>query len=181
MVVARNSSSLNHLSNQFSDRTINRQYLALVWGDLKNDQGTIVGNIGRNKKNRKLMTVFADSNEGKHAVTHFTVLERYRYVTLIKCQLETGRTHQIRVHMKYIGHPLFNDNEYGGDKILRGTTFSKYKQFVNNCFKILPRQALHAIKLSFIHPKSGKVIKFETDLPSDLQSVINKWRKYSVI
>ena len=181
MVVARNDNALTKLSLQFANRSIKREYIALVWGDLKDDKGTIKGSIGRNKKNRKLMTVFTESSEGKHAVTHFTVLERFRYVTLIKCQLETGRTHQIRVHMKYIGHPLFNDNEYGGDKILRGTTFSKYKQFVNNCFKILPRQALHAIKLSFVHPNSGKVIQFETDLPSDLKNVINKWRKYSVI
>ena len=121
-----------------------------MWGDLKNEKGTIVGNIGRNKKNRKLMTVFTEDNEGKHAVTHYEVLERFRYVTLVSCQLETGRTHQIRVHMKHIGHPLFNDNEYGGDKILRGTTFTKYKQFVQNCFKSLPRQALHATKLEFI-------------------------------
>ena len=127
----------------------------MVWGDVNDDCGTIVGNIGRNKKNRKLMDVFQNSEEGKHAVTHYKVIERFRYVTLVECQLETGRTHQIRVHMKHIGHPLFNDNEYGGDKILRGTTFSKYKQFVTNCFKILPRQALHATKLSFIHPKTN--------------------------
>ncbi len=178
MVVARNNFSLNHLSEQFACRTIKRTYLALVWGDVNDDCGTIVGNIGRNKKNRKLMDVFQNSEEGKHAVTHYKVIERFRYVTLVECQLETGRTHQIRVHMKHIGHPLFNDYEYGGDKILRGTTFSKYKQFVTNCFKILPRQALHAIKLSFIHPKTNEQVSFESNLPPDMDSVILKWRGY---
>lgn len=178
MVVARNSSALNHLSNQFSDRTINREYLALVWGDLKNDQGTIVGNIGRNKKNRKLMTVFTDKEEGKHAITHYKVIERFRYVTLVQCKLETGRTHQIRIHMKHIGHPLFNDLEYGGDKILRGTTFSKYKKFIQNCFKILPRQALHATRLSLIHPTNNKLVTFESILPNDMTGVIDRWRNY---
>tara|TARA_B100002052_G_C15867377_1_gene592956 strand:- start:984 stop:2003 length:1020 start_codon:yes stop_codon:yes gene_type:complete len=180
MVVARNDISLSHLSAQFAERTIKRQYVALVWGDLKNDKGTIVGNIGRNKKNRKLMTVFSEENEGKHAVTHYEVLERFRYVTLVSCQLETGRTHQIRVHMKHIGHPLFNDNEYGGDKILRGTTFTKYKQFVQNCFKSLPRQALHATKLEFIHPKNNKLIGFEIPLPDDMLNVLDRWRKYTL-
>jgi len=178
MVVARNSNSLNHLSHQFSDRTISRQYLALVWGDLKHDQGTIVGNIGRNKKNRKLMTVFNNNDEGKHAVTHYKVIERFRYITLVQCKLETGRTHQIRVHMKHIGHPLFNDLEYGGDKVLRGTTFSKYKKFVQNCFKILPRQALHATQLSLIHPKNNKLLTFQSSLPDDMTIVIDRWRDY---
>ena len=178
MVVARNSFSLSHLSDQFSNRTIARTYLALVWGDVKDDEGTIIGNIGRNKKNRKLMTVFEDLDEGKHAVTHYQVVERFRYVTLVKCKLETGRTHQIRVHMKYLGHPLFNDFEYGGDKILRGTTFTKYKQFVKNCFKILPRQALHAVQLSLIHPKSHEVMSFESCLPEDMSNVIDRWRMY---
>ena len=178
IVIARTEHALTFLSEQFVSRTIKRTYVALVWGDVKEDKGTITGNIGRNKKNRKIMTVFKDSSEGKHAVTHYEVLERFRYVTLVKCYLETGRTHQIRVHMKHIGHPLFNDNEYGGDKILRGTTFSKYKQFVQNCFKILPRQALHAISLSLKHPKSGKIVSFNTDLPSDLKNIINRWRKY---
>ncbi len=178
MVVARNSDTLTLLANQFSDRTINRKYLALVWGDLKDEKDTIIGNIGRNKKNRKLMTVFQDNEEGKHAVTHYHVIERFRYVTLVECKLETGRTHQIRVHMKHIGHPLFNDNEYGGDKILRGTTFSKYKQFISNCFKILPRQALHATELSFIHPKSNKLVTFKSDLPDDMECVINRFRSY---
>ena len=178
MVVARNETALTHLSSQFSNRTIKRTYLALVWGDVKDDKGTIIGNVGRNKKNRKLMTVFPDNEEGKHAVTHYEVLERFRYVTLISCQLETGRTHQIRVHCKYMGHPLFNDNEYGGDKILRGTTFSKYKQFVQNCFKILPRQALHAISLTLIHPKTNQIISFRSELPEDMMSVLNRWRNY---
>jgi len=178
MVVARNSKSLNHLSNQFSQRTINRIYLALVWGDLKDEQGTIIGNIGRNKKNRKLMTVCDNSEEGKHAITHYEVVERFRYITLVKCKLETGRTHQIRVHMKHIGHPLFNDLEYGGNKVLRGTTFTKYKQFVENCFKILPRQALHATQLSFIHPINDQLVTFESNLPDDMNHVINRWRSY---
>ena len=178
MVVARNSHSLSHLSEQFATRTINRTYLALVWGDVKDQQGIIVGSIGRNKKNRKLMTVFEEEGEGKHAVTHYQVLERFRYVTLVKCRLETGRTHQIRVHMKHIGHPLFNDTEYGGDKILRGTTFSKYKQFVFNCFKMLPRQALHAKELSFMHPKSNQQVTFTCDLPNDMNNVLNRWRLY---
>ena len=178
IVIARTEHALTFLSEQFVSRTIKRTYVALVWGDVKADKGTITGNVGRNKKNRKIMTVFKDSSEGKHAVTHYEVLERFRYVTLVKCHLETGRTHQIRVHMKHIGHPLFNDYEYGGDKILRGTTFSKYKQFVKNCFKILPRQALHAISLSLKHPKNGKIISFNTDLPLDLKNIIKRWRQY---
>tara|TARA_B100000902_G_C27284177_1_gene903498 strand:+ start:1091 stop:2104 length:1014 start_codon:yes stop_codon:yes gene_type:complete len=179
MVVARNSMSLNNLSAQFVNRTIQRTYMALVWGDVLDDKGTVTGNIGRNKKNRKLMTVLDDANEGKYAITHYEVLERFRYVTLIKCQLETGRTHQIRVHMQYIGHPLFNDNEYGGDRILRGTTFSKYKQFVLNCFKILPRQALHAKSLTFIHPNSHQSVSFNSDLPDDMKTVIDRWKQYT--
>ena len=178
MVVARNSNSLAHLSAQFADRTISRKYYALVWGDVKDEEGTIIANIGRNKKNRKLMTTFVNSEEGKHAITHYKVIERFRYITLIECKLETGRTHQIRVHMKHIGHPLFNDNEYGGDKILRGTTFSKYKQFVLNCFKILPRQALHATELRFIHPNSNKMVLFNSSLPDDMTNTIMRWRAY---
>ena len=178
IVIARNEDALTYLSAQFASRTIKRTYVALVWGDVKEEKGTITGNIGRNKKNRKIMTVFQDDNEGKHAVTHYEVLERFRYVTLVKCHLETGRTHQIRVHMKHIGHPLFNDNEYGGDKILRGTTFSKYKQFVQNCFQILPRQALHATNLSLRHPKNDELVSFQVDLPADLHNVVDRWRKY---
>jgi len=179
MVVARNSVALNHLSSQFSNRTIKRTYLALVWGDVKDEKGTIRGNIGRNKRNRKLMTVCNTTSEGKYAITHYEVKERFRYVTLIQCQLETGRTHQIRVHMKHIGHPLFNDNEYGGDQILRGTTFTKYKQFVYNCFKILNRQALHALTLTFIHPKKKKTVTFKSMLPDDMTMVIDRWRNYT--
>ena len=179
LVIAKNSDTLTHLSNQFSDHSIERKYIALVWGVLKDDHGTINGNIGRNKKNRKIMDVFEDEEIGKHSVTHYKVLERFAYVTMIECQLETGRTHQIRVHMKYIGHPLFNDNEYGGDKILKGTRFSKYTQFIKNCFKLLPRQALHAKSLGFIHPKSGKKVYFDSELPDDFKNLIQKWRVYS--
>lgn len=179
MVVARNDFALSHLSHQFSSRTITRTYLALIWGEPKEEKGTITGNIGRNKKNRKLMTVFTDSNEGKQAITHYEVIEKFRYVTLVKCKLETGRTHQIRIHMKHIGHPLFNDFDYGGNKILRGTTFTKYKQFVKNCFKILPRQALHATQLSLIHPKSNELMHFSSALPDDMQNILQRWRDYT--
>ena len=179
IVVARNNIALSHLSSQFAERTISRSYVALVWGDIKDDKGTINNYIGRNKKNRKLMSVLDSNDElGKNAITHFEVIERFRYVTLVSCKLETGRTHQIRVHMKYFGHPLFNDSEYGGDKILRGTTFSKYKQFVKNCFRILPRQALHAVKLSLIHPYSNNDMTFDCDIPDDMENVISRWRNY---
>jgi len=151
----------------------------LVWGDLKQDKGTIEGNIGRSMKNRQIFTVYPDGDQGKTAITHFKVIERLGYVNLIECQLETGRTHQIRVHMKYIGHPLFNDATYGGDQILRGTTFSKYRQFVNNCFEILPRQALHAKTLGFLHPVTGKLMFFDSELPDDMARVIEKWRNYT--
>lgn len=178
IVIARNEVALTNLSSQFSDRTIKRTYFALVWGDFDKDKGTITGFIGRDKKNRKKMTVYDSSDHGKQAITHFEVIERFRYVTLIKCNLETGRTHQIRVHMSHIGHPIFNDDEYGGDKILRGTTFSKYRQFVNNCFKILPRQALHAKLLSFLHPITKKKVSFECELPEDFSNILHKWRNY---
>lgn len=180
MVVAKNEPAMAHLSKQFFDRTIERRYLALVWGDFEEDTGTIVGNIGRSHKNRKVQDVFPEGDQGKHAVTHWEVVERLGYVTLIQCKLETGRTHQIRVHLAHIGHPLFGDFEYGGDKILKGTTFTKYKQFVNNCFKILPRQALHARSLGFTHPKTGEWIYLESDLAEDMVAVIDKWRNYSV-
>ena len=180
MVVAKNEPAMAHLSKQFFDRTIERRYLALVWGDFEEDSGTITGNIGRSHKNRKVQDVFPDGDQGKHAVTHWEVVERLGYVTLIQCKLETGRTHQIRVHLAHIGHPLFGDFEYGGDKILKGTTFTKYKQFVNNCFKILPRQALHARSLGFTHPKSAEWIYLESDLAEDMVAVIDKWRNYSV-
>ena len=180
LVVAKTEHALNHLARQFFEHTIDRKYLALVWGDLSNDTGTITGNIGRNPKDRTQMWVFEDGSEGKHAVTHYRVVERFGYVTLVECQLETGRTHQIRAHFRHIGHPLFNDSRYGGNVILRGTTFTKYKQFVNNCFEILPRQALHARLLGFEHPtETGKHIGFEADIPNDMAEVIRKWRVYA--
>ncbi|HIA37627.1 MAG TPA: RNA pseudouridine synthase, partial [Flavobacteriales bacterium] len=166
-------------AKQFYDRTVDREYVALVWGDLKDDEGTITGHLGRSLKNRKVMAVFPDGDYGKHAVTHYKVLERFGYVTLIKCKLETGRTHQIRIHMKYAGHPLFNDNEYGGDKILKGLPSNKYNQFVKNCFEILPRQALHAKTLGFIHPNSGEEIRHESEIPEDLAAVLEKWKTFT--
>ncbi|MBW6483817.1 MAG: RluA family pseudouridine synthase [Vicingaceae bacterium] len=178
MVIAKNDQALTHLGKQFFDRTIERRYNALVWGDFEEDKGRVEGNVGRSLQNRKVMTVFPDGEYGKNAVTHFTVLKRYGYVTLVECKLETGRTHQIRVHMKHIKHPLFNDEEYGGDRILKGTTFSKYKQFIANCFEILPRQALHAKSLGFEHPKTGEWLHFEVDLPQDMQQVLGKWEVY---
>ena len=180
LVIAKTELAMNHLAKEFFERTIDRLYLALVWGDFKEDEGTVTGNIGRNLKDRKVMDVFPDGEYGKHAVTHYKVVERFGYVTLVQCKLETGRTHQIRVHMKHIGHPIFNDSEYGGDKILKGTTFTKYKQFVENCFEMIPRQALHAATLGFIHPKTKKPVHFEAELPEDFNSVLDKWRKYSI-
>jgi 23S rRNA pseudouridine1911/1915/1917 synthase len=177
MVVAKNDYALSHLSKQFFDRTTDRRYIALVWGDVAED-GTVIGNTGRSMKDRKIFTVYPDGSHGKHAVTHYKVLERLGYVTLVECKLETGRTHQIRVHMKHIGHTLFGDLEYGGDQILKGTTFQKYRQFVENCFKILPRQALHARSLSFDHPVTGERLHFEKSLPEDIEQVLAKWRSY---
>ncbi len=178
MVIAKTDQALTHLGKQFFDRTTERRYHALVWGDVKEEEGTVTGNVGRSLKDRKIMQVFPEAEYGKHAVTHYKVLERFGYVTLVECKLETGRTHQIRVHMKHIGHPLFNDFEYGGDRILKGTSFTKYKQFITNCFGILPRQALHAKSLGFEHPKTGKRLQFESDLPEDMQSVLKKWEVY---
>ncbi len=177
MVIAKTDYALQHLSRQFFERTIDRRYCALVWGDLETD-GTVIGNTGRSLQNRKIFTVFPEGDYGKHAVTHYKILERFRYVTLVECKLETGRTHQIRVHMKYKGHTLFGDIEYGGDSILRGTTFAQYKSFVKNCFELLPRQALHARSLSIDHPVSGKRMTFERALPDDMLSVIERWRDY---
>tara|TARA_Y100000385_G_scaffold138392_1_gene143754 strand:+ start:4436 stop:5443 length:1008 start_codon:yes stop_codon:yes gene_type:complete len=180
LVVAKNDMSMNNLAKKFSERNLDRRYIALVWGNLKDNNGTITGNIGRNLKNRKIMDVFTNGDYGKHAVSHFKVLERFGYTTLIECKLETGRTHQIRAHFKYLGHPIFNDSDYGGDMILKGTTFSKYKQFVQNCFKICDRQALHAKSLAFKHPSNNKEMFFDSDLPKDMQELIEKWRKYAI-
>jgi 23S rRNA pseudouridine1911/1915/1917 synthase len=170
---------MTHLAKQFEDKTSEREYIALVWGNVIDDEGTITGNIDRHVKDRMQMAVFPDGDRGKHAVTHYKVLERFGYVTLVSCKLETGRTHQIRVHMKYIGHTLFNDERYGGNLILKGTTFTKYKQFIENCFKILPRQALHAKTLGFEHPTTKEFMRFDTQLPQDMQDCIEKWRNYS--
>ena len=178
MVIAKTDQALNHLGKQFFDRTIERRYVALVWGDVKED-GTVIGNTGRSLQNRKVFTVFPNGDHGKHAVTHYKVLKRFGYVTLVECKLETGRTHQIRVHMKHIGHTLFGDFEYGGDKILKGTTFSKYKQFVQNCLDLLPRQGLHAKSLAFTHPVTGEWMTFESAIPEDMQAVIEKWTNYA--
>jgi len=178
MVVAKTELAKTKLALQFFDKTTKRQYVALVWGRLKEPEGTIEGNIGRSVKDRQVFTVYEDGEHGKHAVTHYRLLEELGYVSLVQCQLETGRTHQIRVHMKHIGHPLFNDDTYGGDKILWGTTFSKYKQFVANCFKILPRQALHAKTLGFVHPTTGEEMLFDSELAQDMQNAITKWRDY---
>lgn len=178
LVLAKNDKAMRHLAKQFFDHTIQRKYVALVWGDMANDKGTIVAHVGRNLRFRKLFEAYPDGDHGKDAITHYKVLERFGYVTLVECKLETGRTHQIRVHMKYIGHPLFSDDFYGGDKIVKGTVFTKYKQFVENCFQICPRQALHAKTLGFIHPSTDKEIFFEAPLPADMQQVIEKWRNY---
>lgn len=179
LVVAKTEAAMTHLSKQFFDKTSEREYIALVWGNVTEDEGTVIGHVGRHPKNRLQMHVFPDGEEGKDAVTHYKVLERLGYVTLVACQLETGRTHQIRVHMKHIGHTLFNDARYGGERILKGTTFTKYKQFVDNAFKILPRQALHAKTLGFVHPVTGKSMQFDSDIPEDMQQCIEKWRNYS--
>jgi len=178
LLIAKSEAAKTHLSKQFFDRTINRKYIALVWGSFNEKEGTITGHIGRNLKNRKIMHVFPEGEFGKHAVTHYKVLEHFDYVSLIECKLETGRTHQIRAHMSYIKHPLFNDEEYGGDQILKGTTFTKYKQFVQNCFTMLPRQALHAKSLEFVHPKTGETMFFDSELPKDMADTIEKWRNY---
>src|SRR6478736_2142326 len=179
LVIAKTEAAMTHLAKQFEAKTSEREYIALVWGNVKEDSGTIEGNITRHLKDRMQMTVTADPEQGKPAVTHYKVLERFGYVTLISCQLETGRTHQIRVHMKHIGHPLFNDERYGGHLILKGTTFTKYKQFIENCFKALPRQALHAKTLGFVHPNTGEMMRFDTELPQDMMDCIEKWRNYS--
>lgn len=181
LVVAKNDEAMVHLSNQFAEKTSKREYTAMVWGNLKEDSGKIDNYIGRNPKNRLQNIVLDEDNveNGKRAITNYKVLSRMNYVNLVKCTLETGRTHQIRVHMKHIGHTLFNDERYGGDSILKGTTFTKYKQFVENCFKLLPRQALHAKTLGFIHPKTGEFMQFDSELPEDFKSCIEKWENYT--
>ena len=178
LVVAKTPDAKTHLGLQFYNKTTKRKYNALVWGIVENNEGTIEGNIGRNPKDRMQMAVLSDPAQGKHAVTHYRVLERLGYVTLVECVLETGRTHQIRVHMKHIGHTLFNDERYGGNEILKGTHFSKYKQFVNNCFETCPRQALHAMTLGFVHPRTGEEMFFTSPLPEDMTNLIDKWRNY---
>ncbi len=179
LVVAKTEHAMAYLSKQFAEKTSEREYVALVWGNVEEDEGTIEGNIGRHLKDRMQMAVFADESEGKPAVTHYKVLERLGYITMVSCKLETGRTHQIRVHMKHIGHTLFNDERYGGERILKGTTFTKYKQFIDNCFKTLPRQALHAKTLGFKHPITEEFMSFDTELPQDMVDCIEKWRNYS--
>jgi 23S rRNA pseudouridine1911/1915/1917 synthase len=179
LVIAKTDVAMAHLTKQFAEKTSEREYVAIVWGNMDEEEGTVEGNIGRHVKDRMQMAVFPDGSDGKHAVTHYKVIERLGYVTLVSCKLETGRTHQIRVHMKYIGHTLFNDARYGGDIILKGTTFTKYKQFVDNCFKILPRQALHAKTLGFEHPTTKEFMRFESELPQDMVDCIEKWRTYS--
>ncbi|HQX43134.1 MAG TPA: RluA family pseudouridine synthase [Saprospiraceae bacterium] len=178
LIVAKTDFAHVALSKQFYDHTIEREYIALVWGDPEPSSGTIVGNVGRDPKNRQRMFVFEDGTEGKHAVTHYELIESFYYASLIKCRLETGRTHQIRVHMKFIGHPLFNDERYGGDRIVKGTVFTKYKQFVQNCFKLMPRFALHARSLGFIHPVTGKKMFLEIEPPEDFTQLVEKWRHY---
>lgn len=178
LLIAKTDKAMVQLARQFYEHTIKRQYVALVWGDMKEDTGTIEAHIGRHLRSRKLFEAYPDGEHGKEAITHYKVVERFGYVTLVQCVLETGRTHQIRVHMKFIGHPLFNDDTYGGDKIVKGTVFARYKQFVENCFEICPRHALHARTLGFVHPATNKEVLFEADLPRDMKEVIEKWRNY---
>jgi 23S rRNA pseudouridine1911/1915/1917 synthase len=178
MVVAKTEFALTHLAKQFFDKSTERRYHALVWGNVELEEGTIIGNVGRSLKNRKMMTVFPDGDYGKHAVTHYKVLERFGLVTLVECRLETGRTHQIRTHMKHIGHTLFNDYEYGGDQILKGTIHQKYKMFIENCFQLIPGQALHAKTLGFEHPTSRKWMEFNSELPEGFTKILEKWRRY---
>lgn len=179
LVVAKTELAMAYLTKQFADKTSEREYIAIVWGNVEEEEGTIEGNIGRHVKDRMQMAVFLNGDQGKPAVTHYKVIERLGYVTVVSCRLETGRTHQIRVHMKHIGHTLFNDERYGGNNILKGTTFTKYKQFIDNCFKILPRQALHAKTLGFEHPITKEFMRFDSEIPSDMVECIEKWRTYS--
>ncbi len=179
IVIGKTPEAMSFLAAQFKKHTVHRRYIALVWGDVAENEGTIVAHIGRNPRHRKMMEAFPDGDTGKEAITHYKVLERFNYVTLVELRLETGRTHQIRVHMKLIGHPLFNDSTYGGDRIIKGTVFTKYKQFIDNCFKILPRHALHAKELGFKHPETKEWMQFDSDLPEDIVDVIEKWRTYT--
>ena len=179
LVIAKNEKSMTSLAKQFFNHSIERKYIALVWGEPKKKEGTIDVNLGRSIKDRRVVCAYTENNKGKKAITHYKVIESFYYVSVVECQLETGRTHQIRAHMKHIGHPIFNDKVYGGNKILKGTVFSKYKKFIENCFNIIPRQALHAKSLGFIHPESKKKINFESSLPKDLSTVIAKWKKYT--
>ncbi|GGZ23033.1 pseudouridine synthase [Echinicola pacifica] len=180
LVIAKSEMAMTHLAKQFFNHTIERTYLALVWGEPTEDQGTVDAHVGRNAKDRKMMDVFPEGEYGKNAITHWKVIQRLRYVSLLQCNLETGRTHQIRAHMKYLNMPLFNDQMYGGDKIRKGTQFSKYKAFVGNCFKTLPRQALHAKSLGFVHPATGEPMQFDTELPADMKEVLDRWQNYVV-
>ena len=178
IVLAKTQKAMTDLAKQFFDHTVHRRYVALVWGDFDQDEGTVIANVGRHLRFRKLFTAYPDADHGKHAITHYKVLERFNYVTMVECRLETGRTHQIRVHMQYIGHPLFNDDFYGGDRIVKGTVYTKYKQFVENCFNICPRQALHARELGFVHPATREQMMFTAPMPADIDQVIQKWRAY---
>ncbi len=179
LIIAKNEMAQTKLGKQFYDHSIERKYQALVWGDFVEEEGTIEGHIGRSLKDRRKMTVFPGGEYGKHAISHYKVLKRFGYVSLVECKLETGRTHQIRAHFSHIKHPLFNDEKYGGDQILKGTTFTKYKQFIQNCFKIIPRQSLHAYVLGFVHPTTGKLLRFESELPDDMKQVLEKWENYA--
>ncbi len=178
LVLAKSDVAMRHLAKQFFDHTVKRKYVALAWGDFENESGTVIAHVGRHLRQRKLFEAYPEGDHGKEAITHYRVLERFNYVTLVECVLETGRTHQIRVHMKYIGHPLFNDDFYGGDRIVKGTVYASYKQFVDNCFALCPRQALHAKTLGFIHPATGEEMHFDTEIPPDIAQVIEKWRNY---
>ena len=179
IVIAKTQKTMSELAKQFFDHTVHRRYVAVVWGNFDQPEGTITGNVGRHLRFRKLFTVYPDGDHGKEAITHYKVLENFNYVTVVECRLETGRTHQIRVHMQYIGHPLFNDDFYGGDRIVKGTVYTKYKQFVENCFAICQRQALHAKELGFVHPVTKEKLLFKSELPDDMTQLIEKWRKYS--
>jgi len=178
LVIAKSKLAMDSLAKQFYDHSIERTYCAIVWGEVEEDEGTIDVNLGRSEKDRRITVAIEDGSRGRNAITHYKVIRRLRYVTFIQCNLETGRTHQIRAHMKYLGHPLFNDASYGGDKILKGTRFTKYKAFVDNCFKAMPRQALHAKSLGFYHPVKKKDLKFDSDIPEDFVSVLEKWDNY---